>query len=85
MVTIEEKQELIKWVENLDNESLLRYIMELKESTINSDKIYQLTERERKAVEEGLEDFRNGRVLSHEEVMRQTRAKFPQLFLKDKE
>lgn len=79
MITAEEKQDLIEWVKNLENQSLLNYLMELKNSS-NSDKIYIVSDQERIAIKEGIESLENEGGVSHEDVMKMTREKYPNLF-----
>ncbi|TAJ12145.1 hypothetical protein DMA11_13890 [Marinilabiliaceae bacterium JC017] len=43
-------------------------------------KKYELTNEEVNAVEEGLQDFEKGNTYSHEEVMSEMKAKYPNLF-----
>ena len=60
------KLELIQWLTTLENEDLLKQIIQLKES--DNQSVYHLTKEERISVEKGLEDLRNGDVVSHDEV-----------------
>ncbi len=79
MITAGEKQDLIDWIKNLENQSLLNYLMELKNSS-DSDKIYIVSDQERIAIKEGIESLENEGGVSHEDVMKMTREKYPNLF-----
>jgi hypothetical protein len=79
MITAGEKQDLIDWITNLENQSLLNYLMELKNSS-DSDKIYIVSDQERIAIKEGIESLENEGGVSHEDVMKMTREKYPNLF-----
>jgi hypothetical protein len=79
MITAGEKQDLIDWITNLENQSLLQHLMELKNS-IDSDKIYIVSDQERIAIKEGIDSLENEGGVSHEDVMKMTREKYPNLF-----
>ncbi|MFN3999452.1 hypothetical protein [Algoriphagus sp.] len=79
MITAGEKQDLIDWITNLENQSVLNYLMELKNSN-DSDKIYIVSDQERIAIKEGIESLENEGGVSHEDVMKMTREKYPNLF-----
>jgi hypothetical protein len=79
MITAGEKQDLIDWIKNLENQSLLNYLMELKNSS-DSDKIYIVSDQERIAIKEGIESLENEGGVSHKDVMKMTREKYPNLF-----
>jgi hypothetical protein len=79
MITAGEKKDLIDWIINLENQSLLNYLMELKNSS-DSDKIYIVSDQERIAIKEGIESIENEGGVSHEDVMKMTREKYPNLF-----
>lgn len=66
MSTVELKQSIINQVNAIDDESVLAEIHQLLK--VESSGIYQLTQAELKAVEEGLEDVKYGRVYSSEQA-----------------
>ena len=83
MITAEEKKELIEWVKNLENPLLLEHLMELKNSS-DSDYVYIVSDQERIAIQEGIDSLENYGGVSHEEVIKMTKNKYPNLF-KDKD
>jgi predicted transcriptional regulator len=66
MSTVELKQSIINQVNAIDDESVLTEIHQLLK--VESSGIYQLTQAELKAVEEGLEDVKYGRVYPSEQA-----------------
>lgn len=79
MITAAEKQELIDWVKNLEDQTLLQHLKELKDSEDEKGN-YMVSESEREGILRGLEDLANGRTKSHEEVQAELRQKFPHFF-----
>jgi len=79
MITEAAKRELIDWISTLENQSMLEHLMELKNSN-ESEKIYQVSDLEREGIQKGLDDFKEGRVISHEDVKKETKAKYPRFF-----
>lgn len=73
-----EKLNIIKWLENVDDEMVIRQFLILKTSNerhpegINSD--------ERMAIDRAIESIDAGKHITDEEVKRATRQKFPNLF-----
>lgn len=51
-------------------------------AVLNSTSNYQLSKAERMAVEEALEESEKGNIYSHEEVMTESRQKYPNLKFK---
>jgi len=80
MITAEEKQNLIDWITNLENQSLLQHILELKEAHESNETIFQVSEPEREGIKRGLDDWENGRVKTHKEMKDELKLKFPHLF-----
>lgn len=79
MITAGEKQDLINWITNLENQSLLNYLIELKNSS-DSEKIYIVSDQERIAIKAGIDSLENEGGISHEDVIKMTREKYPNLF-----
>lgn len=80
MITPAEKQELIDWIKNLENQTLLQHLKDLKESEENEKEFYLVSEPEREGILKGLEDFANGRIKTNEDVKEEIRKKFPHFF-----
>ena len=72
MSTAELKEKLIAQINNIDNDELLNEIstmLYVESKSLNG--VYQMSEAEIEAVEEGIKQIQNGQSLSHEEVKRQ--------------
>ena len=68
MSTAELKEKLIEQINDTDNDELLSEIstmLYIESKTLNG--VYQMSEEEREAIEEGLEQFKNGHWMTHEE------------------
>lgn len=64
-----EKLKLIEWLAGLTDQTLIERIKLLKESqSTKTDWWEEISQAERDAIDQGLEDARNGKVTSHEEV-----------------
>lgn len=72
-----EKQEIIKWLDGLTDETIIHQLTALKVS-IADDSELSLIEKE--SIDKGLASINNGNIKSHEEVMHLTKLKFPDLF-----
>lgn len=63
------KIELIEWLQNLKDIDTLKFLKVLKDSsTKNQDWFHELSEEEKEGIERGLEDIKNGKTFSHEDV-----------------
>ncbi|RUA33819.1 MAG: hypothetical protein DSY77_08310 [Bacteroidetes bacterium] len=63
------KIELIEWLQNLKDIETLNFLKVLKDSsTKNQDWFHELSEEEKMGIERGLEDIKNGKTFSHEDV-----------------
>ena len=56
---------------------LLNSFSFVKATALNSEDQIKLSKEERKAIEKGLQDLAEGRVLSDSQVMEETRARYP--------
>jgi hypothetical protein len=65
------KKTLIEKIRNTNNEELLKKIARLFELEEELDEIYVMSSGEAEAVEDGLQQLKNGQRISHEEVKRQ--------------
>lgn len=73
----EEKLEIIKWLAETDDAEAIEKLILVKRSL---EAKRELTPEERAAVEEGMLDYESGNTLTHEEVLRITKERYPQLF-----
>jgi acyl transferase domain-containing protein len=80
MITAGEKKDLIDWIINLENQSLLNYLFELKAANESNEIIFQVSEQEREGINRGLDDWENGRTKTHKEMKDELKLKFPHLF-----
>lgn len=61
------KQSLIEWISQLEDESIIEDLMMLRENSANGrDWLNEISEEEKKGIEEGLKDVEEGRVVSYE-------------------
>ena len=64
-----ERQSLIDWISQLEDESIIEDIKSLKENSTNwKDWGDDLSEAEKKGIEEGLRDIEEGRTYTYEQV-----------------
>jgi RAB protein geranylgeranyltransferase component A len=80
MITSGEKRDLIDWITNLENQSLLKHLMELKAANESNETVFQVSEQEREGINIGLDDWENGRTKTHKEMKDELKLKFPHLF-----
>ena len=66
MTTIELKEWIIEQVNSIDDDSILEEVHQLLQ--FESTMLYQLTAPEVKAIEEGLDDIKHGRVYTSEQA-----------------
>jgi hypothetical protein len=66
MSITELKQRIISRITSIENELILEEIFKLVEKESEIDSLYRLTDTERKAIEIGLADLKDGRVYSTE-------------------
>ncbi|MBF9253669.1 hypothetical protein I2I11_10225 [Pontibacter sp. 172403-2] len=64
-----EKLKLIEWLAGLTDQTLIERVKLLKETqSTQTDWWEEISPAERDAIDQGLEDARNGKVTAHEEV-----------------
>lgn len=61
------KIELIQWLSTLDDPSIIEKIIKLRKSE-KSDWWEEISEAEKKSIEEGIKDANSGKLKSHTEV-----------------
>lgn len=63
------KLELIEWLSKLDDRSTIEYLKIVKDNASDDrDWWNELSETEKAGIERGLDDVKNGRIHSHEDV-----------------
>jgi len=79
MNILAEKINLIQWLASIDDVKIIRQLKMLR-NTIQQKEGFTLTNEEKTAIDKGLQSIKDGRVKSHEEVIKSTKEKFPNLF-----
>lgn len=64
MSVIELRKKIMKRVSSIENEEILKEIYDIIEAEADLEPVYKLTDEERNAIEIGLKDLREGRVVS---------------------
>jgi len=65
-----EKKELLKLLAETENPSIIKAVKKIFQKE-KKDFWEELTDEQKEAIEEGLEDFRQGRVVSYEEMKKE--------------
>ena len=81
MNTSDIKLKLFRKIDSLNEEELKRYYNQIL-SLLSSSEQYTLKENEKKAIEEALEYSKQGKSLTHDEVVEEARRKYPNLNIK---
>lgn len=72
-MSAELKQRIIDRLQDIEDKSLLNEVLRIIEVESDTEKVYQLTEAEERAVNEGIADYKAGRVYSDEEANQKIR------------
>ena len=64
-----EKENILRWINNLKDEKIIEKILDLKEET-------EISDFENQIIQKGLKDIELGKVSSHKEVMERFSKKF---------
>ena len=72
MTDVELKKKLIAKISNIDDGELLHQISRIIDFELKANEIYKMSSEEIEAVNEGLEQLKNGQWISHEEANKQT-------------
>jgi hypothetical protein len=63
------KSELIEWLTKLDDRETIEYLKIVKDSRSNDNDWWDdLSDLQKQGIERGLNDIKNGRTISHDEV-----------------
>ncbi|MDZ4714413.1 MAG: hypothetical protein SH819_03000 [Cytophagales bacterium] len=68
MGTIELRKRIIERVSSIENEEILKEIYDIIGAEADLQPLYKLTKEEKLAIEAGLKDLREGRVVSSEKA-----------------
>ncbi|MEQ8337059.1 MAG: hypothetical protein RIA62_06920 [Cyclobacteriaceae bacterium] len=74
-----EKLSLIEWLAGVEDSRVIKQFIALQKSNQYFENS-KLTEKERLAIDKGLQSIKDGKVESHSSVMESTRKKYPNLF-----
>jgi len=69
MSVIELRKEIINKLNKIEDEGILKEIYDLIALESETEPLYKLTNQERHAIEEGLKDMEEGRVVSSEKAI----------------
>ena len=75
------KYKLINWIDNLEDESLLDRLEMIYQYSKNNE--IKITDKEKKSVEKGLKSIERGEIFSNISVVEETKAKFPNLKIRN--
>ena len=71
MLTLELKKQLIEKIESTDDNAILEEVYRILDIGEDNFDIYHLSSEQRLAIDAGLEDIKNGRVISHDEAKKE--------------
>lgn len=74
-----EKLDLIQWLAGIDDSKIIKQFMLLKKSSQGNVDV-DLSQKEKDAIDIGLESMKEGRSKSHKQVVEATKKKYPNLF-----
>ena len=78
----EKKLDLISWLIQLNDESIISKLNSVKELTESSNYCL-LSDSEKRAIDVALDDILNNPLITHDAVMEATASRYPHLFNKD--
>ena len=81
MNTADKKLELFRKIDSLTEDELKRCYQPIL-SLLNSSEQYSLNKKEKEAIHRAVENSKKGKTLSHDEVIREARQKYPNLKIK---
>lgn len=76
MNTAIDKQELIDWIEGLDNEALLVTLQSMKNNASGGDFWDELPEETKQAIVKAKKESEDGKGIPHRKVMKEMRERF---------
>ncbi|MCX2837157.1 hypothetical protein [Salinimicrobium profundisediminis] len=71
-----EKYKLIEWLLSLEDEDIVRRLQEIRNETSDPGDSYEISDTERLFIEAGLKDIEEGKIYSHEDIMREIKEKY---------
>jgi hypothetical protein len=77
---LELKVKLHEMIDTIDNPEVLYAIKEMLTNQSTDENKEELSDEIRKALDEALESSRDGKIFPHQQAMKLTKEKFPNLF-----
>ncbi|NBP68991.1 MAG: hypothetical protein EBU52_09635 [Cytophagia bacterium] len=74
-----EKLDIIQWLAQVNDITIIKKFMLLKNANEETEKV-NLSPAEKEAIDKGLQSLSEGRFKTHEEVIQITKDKYPDLF-----
>jgi predicted transcriptional regulator len=71
-----EKYKLMEWLVNINDETIILKLKELKNKLSDASEYTSISEVEQLFIEAGLKDIKNGNLLSHKQVMEEVSKKY---------
>ncbi len=65
-----DKQELIDWINQLEDQAMLKNVKMLKDGSEGKDWWNEISDTEKEGIKRGLDDIEAGRTISHEEFIK---------------
>lgn len=65
-----DKQELIDWINQLEDQAMLENVKMLKEGSEGKDWWNEVSDAEKEGIKRGLDDVEAGRTISHEDFLK---------------
>lgn len=70
-----EKYKIIEWVTSLKDVTILKRLKSIKEESHEEDWWDSLSPAEKEGIQKGLQDIEDGKITSHEEVMKKMKKR----------
>ncbi len=72
-----EKKKIIEWISEIEDESTIEELKILRDVSVNGSDLWDnLSEEEKKGIDEGIKDIDEGRIVSYEDVKKEVKKWF---------
>ncbi|MBP9192139.1 MAG: hypothetical protein KBF96_06270 [Ignavibacteria bacterium] len=69
-----EKKKIIEWISEIEDESTIEELKILRDVSVNGSDLWDnLSEEEKKGIDEGIKDIDEGRIVSYEDVKKEVK------------
>ena len=69
-----EKKKIIEWISEIEDESTIEELKILRDVSVNGSDLWDnLSEEEKKGIDEGIKDIDEGRIASYEDVKKEVK------------